>query len=150
MDLDQLLERCRATDTFKADVRAYSTTVSRAAAATITTKGHAPRVKVLRVIAQLLDAHPELPVERVHIDAQSGCSDFVGTISVGAAGSEHAFDFTWCCHWRARQEGWTDAFGLPDQIRAAREFGWRCFQRWEPRTTIPSLPTARRSEQAVS
>ena len=33
--------------------------------------------------------------------------------------------------WRAEQQGWVDAFGFPDQIRAADEFGWNCFHRWQ-------------------
>ena len=45
---------------------------------------------------------------------------------------ERQVRFHWDCKWRAQQEGWVDYFGFPDQIRAAREFGWRCFERWEP------------------
>jgi hypothetical protein len=26
-----------------------------------------------------------------------------------------------------------DYFGFPDQVRAAQEFDWRCFRRWERR-----------------
>ena len=142
MEMDDLLERSRATPAFKADVRTFATSHA-AAPLTITAARHAPRVKVLRVVAQLLHALPALPVERVHVDAVSGCSDFVGTLSVTADGTQFQVDFAWCCHWRAKQEGWTDAFGFPDQIRAAREFGWDCFERWEPRASIPALPTAR-------
>jgi hypothetical protein len=142
MEMDSLLERSRATPAFKADVRTFATSHA-AAPATITAARHAPRVKVLRVVAQLLHSHPALAVERVHVDAVSGCSDFVGTLQFVADGTQHHVDFTWCCHWRAKQEGWTDAFGFPDQIRAAREFGWDCFERWEPRSTVPSLPIAR-------
>ena len=46
--------------------------------------------------------------------------------------STHVYEFVWDCRWRAEQEGWTDCFGFPDQIRAAREYDWRCFERWEP------------------
>ena len=58
--------------------------------------------------------------------------------------SADTFSFTWCCRWRAEQEGWKDYFGFPDQIRAAREFGWDCFQRWSesagdvPDVVVPS------------
>jgi hypothetical protein len=142
MEMDQLLERSRATAAFKADVRNFATS-HLAAPKTITAARHAPRVKVLRVVAQLLHSHPAMSVERVHVDAVSGCSDFVGTLLVIADGTQHQVDFAWCCHWRAKQEGWTDAFGFPDQIRAAREFEWDCFERWEPRSAAPSLPTAR-------
>ena len=128
MDIDPLLDRSRASDAFKADVRAY---LANRAAAAITTARHAPTVKVARVVAQLLDAEPALAIERIHIDAHSGCSDFDGTLRVGTPDGEMEYRFVWCCHWRAQQEGWVDWFGLPDQMRAAREFGWRCFKRWE-------------------
>ena len=45
------------------------------------------------------------------------------------------FAFTWCCAWRARELGWKDCFGFWDQTRAAREYDWRCFERWE---TLPA------------
>jgi hypothetical protein len=60
----------------------------------------------------------------------SGCSDFRGTLTVEAEGATRTFVFAWCCQWRADREGWRDAFGFSDQIRAAREFDWRCFERW--------------------
>jgi hypothetical protein len=93
--------------------------------------GYTPRVKVERVLTQLLHAEPTLEVERVHISARSGCSDFTGLLTVQTPHGEHRFDFTWCCAWRAEQEGWRDCFGFWDQARAAREYGWRCFSRWE-------------------
>ena len=145
----ELLERSGATDAFKADVRAYLG-AALPPTATITAARYAPRVKVLRVIAQLLHAHPALPVERVHVDAESGCSDFIGTIAIAAGGEQHEIDFAWCCHWRAREEGWFDCFGLPDQMRAAREFNWRCFERWEPRGATAEHPVAHHGALAVS
>ena len=93
--------------------------------------GYAPRVKVERVLTQLFHSHPELAVERVRLQGRSGCSDFVGSVVVETAQGEHRFEFTWCCAWRAEQEGWRDCFGFWDQARAARELGWRCFSRWE-------------------
>ena len=94
--------------------------------------GYAPRVKVERVLTQLLHDRPELPVERVRLSARSGCSDFTGEIvAVTSDDAEHRFSFTWCCSWKAEQVGWKDCFGFWDQARAAREFGWRCFQKWE-------------------
>jgi hypothetical protein len=51
-------------------------------------------------------------------------------MTVVAKDGEHRIAFTWCCAWRAQQEGWRDCFGFWDQARAAREFGWRCFARW--------------------
>jgi hypothetical protein len=46
-------------------------------------------------------------------------------------GGELKYDFAWDCSWRARQEGWFDFWGAPDQIRAAGEFGYQCFERFE-------------------
>ena len=94
--------------------------------------GYAPRVKVERVLTQLLHAHPTLTVEKVRLSARSGCSDFTGElVAVTTDREEHRFAFTWCCSWKAEQQGWKDCFGFWDQARAAREFGWDCFQRWE-------------------
>jgi hypothetical protein len=55
---------------------------------------------------------------------------------VFASDAELRFAFTWCCAWRAEQEGWRDCFGFWDQARAAREFGYRCFSRWEAMTPV--------------
>ncbi|HET7457556.1 MAG TPA: hypothetical protein VFJ74_07865 [Gemmatimonadaceae bacterium] len=135
--LQELLASSHATPEFKADVLAYA---SYQDAPRITTARHAPRIKVLRLVAQLLSAEPSLPVERVRVEGLSGCADFRGTATVEAGGETRTFEFVWDCHWRAVQEGWTDAFGLPDQIRAAREFGWRCFERWAERDAGARVP----------
>ena len=135
-----LLTRSCATDAFKADVVSFA---SRAEATSITVSRHVPRIKVIRLINQLLHAHPEFAIERLHVDARSGCSDFVGTVVVEGGGEARSFEFSWDCRWRAEQQGWVDAFGFPDQIRAADEFGWNCFQRWQERTqasTVRSVP----------
>ena len=137
----ELLARSGATEDFKADVRAYA---SREPASRVTATRHLPRVKVLRVLTQLLESAPTLPIERVHLDAVAGCSDFRGTLTVETLRETHAFEFVWDCHWRAVREGWTDCFGLPDQIRAAREFGHRCFERWEARGEDASTSDAAR------
>ena len=125
----QLLARSSATDRFKADDIALS---SRVDAPSITYTRTVPRIKVIRLVNQILHAHPEWAIERLHVDARSGCSDFVGTVIVEGAGESRVFEFAWDCRWRAEQEGWVDAFGFPDQIRAADEFGWNCFYRWQP------------------
>ncbi len=127
-DLLPLLDAAAAHPDFKSGVLAY---VRGGSTPHIELDGHAPRVKVERVLAQLFHAHPELPVQRVRVRGRSGCSDFTGEVTVFAAGAEHRFAFTWCCAWRAEQEGWRDCFGFWDQARAAREFGFRCFSRWE-------------------
>lgn len=90
-----------------------------------------PPVKVERTLTYLLATHPDLALEAVEIEARSGCEYFRGTIEVEAGGESQAFRFEWNCRWKAEEMGWTDAFGLPDQIRAARQFGHDCFRVWE-------------------
>lgn len=130
MDLDQILDRSQATESFKSDVRAFA---ARQPVSRIQSARRDPRVKVVRVLSQLMSAEPDLAIEQIALDALSGCSDFRGTVTVTHSAGTSVFAFNWCCHWRATEEGWIDYFGLPDQIRAAREFEWRCFQTWERR-----------------
>jgi hypothetical protein len=127
MPIDNLLSFARASSAFKTDIVRYADGLL---ADRIRTVRHAPRIKVLRLLAQLLSEEPELEVEHVLVDAWSGCSDFRGLIVVTTRDSVRGFRFRWDCSWRAEQEGWFDAFQLPDQIRAAQEFGWRCFSEW--------------------
>lgn len=132
-DLEPLLAASHATPAFRADLAAFAAGQS---PSRVTRASHNPRVKVLRAIAQLLHAEPSLAVDAVALDARSGCADYTGLMSVtDAAGDMHQFDFEWNCEWKARQAGYTDFFGLPDQIRAAQEFGWQCFERWTRVTT---------------
>ena len=133
--MNEIIDRCRATEEFKEEVRAFA---EHRTTRRISTARPAPRVKVVRVLTQLLHAEPELEIQQVTVDAWSGCSDFRGSLLVvDANGDQRTFDFVWDCHWRAVEQGWTDPFGLPDQIRAAREFGWRCFERWQERKHSP-------------
>ena len=127
-ELEQILAQSSATEDFKNAVRAYS---SRNPNACIQLDGHAPSVKVRRLLAHILSTESRLPIQRVRLSGRSGCSDFVGTVRVHTGTETHVYEFVWDCRWRAEQEGWTDCFGLPDQIRAAREYDWRCFERWE-------------------
>jgi hypothetical protein len=127
-DLRPFLDAAAAHPDFKREVLDY---VRGADSSRIELDGHAPRVKVERVLTQLFSAHPELVVERVTLRARSGCSDFTGELMAVAADAVHRFSFTWCCAWRAEQLGWRDCFGFWDQGRAAREFGWDCFRAWE-------------------
>lgn len=127
MDLDALLRDSRATDEFKRDVQDFH---RRGRASLIATNPYAPPIKVLRVIKQLLAEHPDAPVRAIKVDGRAGCSDFTGVLHVETDHGSRQFEFTWCCRWRAELEGWVDYFGFPDQIRAAREYDWRCFQRW--------------------
>jgi hypothetical protein len=132
--MDTIIERSRAIDSFKSDVRRFRQGLE---TERIRIDGYAPRVKVERVLAQLLAAEGELPIERVEISGRSGCSDFIGTVAIETPTERRVVDFVWCCRWRAEQEGWTDYFGFPDQMRAAREFGWQCFERWNVREVGP-------------
>jgi hypothetical protein len=127
MQLEHILAESAATDHFRADVRTFMKT---GAARRVETEPFAPRIKVLRLIAQLLATESDLRVDAIRIDAASGCSDFVGAVDVACEDGTRRFEFAWDCRWRAQQEGWTDCFGFPDQIRAAQEFEWRCFRVW--------------------
>jgi hypothetical protein len=127
-ELEQLLTQSRAADTFKSAVRSYCAT---GGADRIQVEGFAPRIKVKRLLAQMLSTEPSLPIVGISLRGRSGCSDFVGTVTVHTESESLVYEFVWDCRWRAEQEGWTDCFGFPDQIRAAREYDWRCFERWE-------------------
>ncbi|MDQ3519018.1 MAG: hypothetical protein M3466_11525 [Gemmatimonadota bacterium] len=136
MELASLLSASLATTAFKSDVHAFAT---HSPVARIKLARHAPPVKILRLIAQILDSQPDLAVEEISVDARSGCSDFSGVVDVYTAEAVHRFEFTWCCRWRAEQEGWKDYFGFPDQMRAAREYDFRCFAQWKSvKATQPS------------
>ena len=130
-ELEQILATSRAAETFKRAVRGY---YDGHRDDVIRIDGYAPPVKVRRLLTHILEAEPDLPIEQVSLHGRSGCSDFVGTVQIHTASETHVFEFVWDCRWRAEQEGWTDYFGFPDQIRAAREYDWRCFERWEPVT----------------
>lgn len=125
--MESILARSKATEAFKQDMLRFS---AGEAPSGIEVLGYAPRVKVERVLLQLLNAEPELQIRSVKVRGTSGCSDFAGEVSADTPTGRRTFAFSWCCRWRAEAEGWKDYFGFPDQIRAAREFGWDCFQRW--------------------
>lgn len=127
-DLAFFLSAAAAHPDFKRDALSF---VHGGHAERIHLAGHAPRVKVERVLTRLLSASPDLEIEQVSLRARSGCSDFTGQLVATTPAGEHRVDFVWCCAWRAEQEGWTDCFGFWDQQRAAREFGWDCFRTWE-------------------
>jgi hypothetical protein len=134
--MDLILRNSQATEPFKLDVSAF---FSGRPAPLVSVEGFAPRVKVQRLLTQLLAAEAALPITRVVVSGRSGCSDFAGEVKVETVSETHVFDFVWDCRWRAEEEGWTDCFGLPDQMRAAQEFGWRCFQVWLSRSTVEEL-----------
>lgn len=131
-DLIDLLTESNATDSFKSDVIRFLETGQ---ADRVGVSGYAPKVKVSRLLKHVLATLPELDIEQVLVRGQSGCSDFVGTVELATPTERVTFEFVWCCRWRAEEEGWVDYFGFPDQIRAAREFDWRCFKVWSPRSS---------------
>lgn len=131
ISLDACLAASRSTPAFQADVRAYADYHD---ASRVVILRAAPRVKVLRVITQLIAAQPELVVDRVRIEGVSGCSDYKGTVVAEVVDDKpRAFAFVWDCAWRAARQGWLDSRGNPDQVRAAREYGWDCFSVWSVR-----------------
>jgi len=117
-----------ATDDFKTAVLSY---LAGEKVDQVKLESHVPRVKVRRLLTQLLTNEPALEIEKVVIRGTSGCSDFVGSVEVETSTGTHVFAFAWCCRWRAENEGYVDYFGFPDQMRAAQEFDWQCFRRWE-------------------
>jgi hypothetical protein len=128
--MQTLMQSSLATLEFKEAVASFA---SGQDAGLVKVETRVPRVKVQRLLAQLLAVEPSLEIQDVVVRGMSGCSDFVGTIDVRTKQGAHVFEFAWCCRWRAEHEGYIDYFGFPDQSRAAREFDWQCFQRWERR-----------------
>lgn len=128
--MDSALLSSSATALFKADVAAY---LSGHSSERVKLESYVPHVKVRRLLTQLLSHEPALEIEHVVIRGAAGCSDFVGTMEVHTSLGPECFEFAWDCRWRAQHEGWLDYFGFPDQIRAAQEFDWQCFKRWERR-----------------
>jgi hypothetical protein len=136
MSLISYLERSRAAIPFREALAEFSR--SGRPSERITVESRVPAVKAERVLTQLLKTAPELEVERVEVRGSSGCEYFRGELTVHTADGEHQVRFYWDCKWRAQQLGWTDCFGFPDQVRAAREFGYDCFRSWE----MTPAPTA--------
>ena len=148
LPLDALLSACQAHPDFKTDVLAYAEFEP---ATRLSAYGHAPRVKVLRVVAQLLEQEPNAQVESVRVSGSAGCCDFRGVVTAVVSGEERSWDFVWDCRWRAREAGLVDRSGFPDQGRAAREFGWRCFSLWRERPAFAAQPSnTARSSSALS
>jgi len=145
MQADLLPTTSAASSAFRNAVRAYE---ARLETDRIQTVRSSPRIKVLRVIRQLVEREPHLAIERIRIDALSGCSDFRGSVRVEHADGVNEFEFAWDCQWRAEQQGWHDHFGFPDQIRASREFDWDCFQSWQSSGLPDEQPS--RADAALS
>jgi len=134
MHLTDILDRSAASAPFKAAVLCAQ---ARTRTPRISSSRPVPHVKIMRLLTHLLSAERDLEIESVRIHADSGCSDLTGVIDVTCADGVRRFSFAWDCAWRAREEGWTDCFGFPDQMRAAREYDWRCFKSWQAVDEIP-------------
>lgn len=129
-NLDELLDASQAMPEFKEAVRDLSEGEHQDR---IDYNWGAPPLKVMRVIMKILESCPREPIERVQLKGTSGCSDFTGTAII-EPGPIH-IDFEWDCSWRAAQLGWKDFFGDPDQIRAAHEYDYQCFKRFDVKKT---------------
>lgn len=125
-ELDTLLKDSAATEEFKKAVRDLQ---SGRTSPLIQHNRMVPPVKALRAITKLLEEEISEEIQNVKVEGRSGCSDFEGTLSVNDG--EREYRFLWDCAWRAEQEGFRDHWGSPDQIRAARSFGYQCFARFE-------------------
>lgn len=135
MHLASILDGSSATSAFKAAVLSVR---ARTRTPRVTSSRPVPHIKLMRLLTHLLSAEPDLEIESVRVHADSGCSDLTGVIDVTCRGDAiRRFSFAWDCAWRAREQGWTDCFGFPDQMRAAREYDWRCFKSWHAIDEIP-------------
>jgi hypothetical protein len=134
MHLTDILDDSAATAEFKAAVLSVH---ARTRTPLVASMRPVPHVKIVRLLTHLLSAERELEIESVRIHADSGCSDLTGMIDVTCVDTVRRFSFAWDCAWRAHELGWTDCFGFPDQIRAAREYDWRCFKSWQAVDDIP-------------
>lgn len=134
--LHQFLNRSQATAAFRDAVAHFLRTGQPSPA--IHFSSRLPPVKIERTLTKILAAYPDLALERVEIDGTSGCEFFRGVATLHAGGEQRRVDFNWDCRWKAIQMGWTDYFGLPDQIRAARECGYDCFRAWSEGTAAYS------------
>src|SRR5438046_5309029 len=125
-----LIKSSRATPDFKIDLASY---LSGERCERVKVETYVPRVKVQRLLTQLLTVEPALEIEQVVIRGMAGCSNFVGSVDVRTASSAEVFDFVWRCRWRAETEGLVDYYGFPDQLREAQEIDRRRVQRRERR-----------------
>src|SRR5438046_2147077 len=96
--METVVATSNATSDFKTAVLSF---VAGEKVEAVKLESYVPRVKVRRLLTQLLASEPSLEIERVIIRGTSGCSDFVGSVDVTTPSGTHVFEFTWCCRWRA-------------------------------------------------
>jgi len=128
MKIFQMLERSSATEAFRDAVERFLR--EGRPNERIAFNRDCPALKVERWLTKALEEYPELHIESIDLRASSGCEYFRGTAEVHTAAEMRRVSFHWDCKWKAQQMTWADYFGFPDQIRAAREFGYDCFRSW--------------------
>lgn len=124
--LDDLLAASQAEAAFKAAVRSFE---AGSLSPLISFFAGAPRVKVLRVVMKILHEYPDEPIKKIHVEGRSGCATFAGLATIQPG--DKSFRFAWDCAWRANVSQLTNIWGIPDQVRAAREYGYQCFRGFE-------------------
>lgn len=124
--LEELVQASSATVPFKA---AVADLAAQRPQDRIRFNPGSPPVKVLRLITKMLEEFPDIAFDSIEVDGDSGCSDYTGTAI--ADPGHMKFEFVWDCRWMAEMQGWSDPFGDPDQIRAARTLGYQCFKKLE-------------------
>ena len=124
--LKTLLENSEASDAFKNAVQDFADGKE---SQLIKYSLGSPKVKVQRVLMKLLEVYPDEQITEVNIHGSSSCSGYVGTLNFGP--NKTKISFNWDCEWRAKQEGFITWYGAPDQIKAASQFGYQCFEKFE-------------------
>jgi len=124
--LKTLLENSEASDAFKNAVQDFADGKE---SQLIKYSLGSPKVKVQRVLMKLLEVYPDEKITEVNIQGSSSCSEYVGTLNFGP--NKTKISFNWDCEWRAKQEGFITWYGAPDQIKAASQFGYQCFEKFE-------------------
>ena len=123
--VEELLQTSKATQQFKTAVQGYLVGED----SSLIRHTNAPRIKIIRVLAKLLDEYPDEPIGNVEISGASSCCSFNGVLTFGPTNSKVAFN--WDCSWKAEQEGLQTWYGVPDQSKAAQVYGYQCFEKFE-------------------
>lgn len=127
MDIQNFLKNSKATKEFKAAVTNF---FEGGKTDLIRYNRTAPRIKVERTLTKIIEEFGEFQISKVEIDGNSGCEYFRGTAKI-CAEEEQTIDFEWNCIWKAEEQGYKNLFGMPDQVRAAKEFGYDCFKKFK-------------------
>lgn len=125
--LTAMLERSSATPEFREALEGWRHGEK---SPRIAIDGFVPAIKIERFLTKLFEQRPDLVIDSIRIEAQSGCSHLTGKARIEPGRVRVRFD--WNCAWKAEVEGMI-AYGIPDQQRAAQEFGYDCFRVFEVR-----------------